>query len=75
MICFAEMSVSVFKASPLPPAPLHARTYKSVKVLAVSYKYSTYQTRYHVSCCFVKWEVCAVITGNSLCFDAAAYMS
>ena len=25
-----------------------------------------------MSCCFVEWEVCAVITGNSLCFDAAA---
>jgi len=64
-----------FKASPLPPAPLHARTYKSVRRLTVGCKYSTYQQRCRVSWCIVKWKICAVIKNNSLCFDAALYMS
>ena len=32
-------TVADLKASPLPPAPLHARTHTSVRPLAVSYKY------------------------------------
>ena len=49
------------KASPLPPAPLHATTYKSTKALPVSYNYSTYQMTYQVSCCFVIWEAYALM--------------
>ena len=64
-----------FKASPLPPAPLHARTYKAVGRLTVGCKYSTYQQRYRVSWCIVKWKMGAVIKKNSLCFDAAMHMS
>ena len=36
--------------------------------------FSAYQTRYHVSWCVVKWEVCAVFSRNYFCLDAAAYM-
>ena len=54
-----------FKASPLPPAPLHAGSYKSARSLALSYKsarslYSTFQTNYQVNCCFAKCEVSTV---------------
>ena len=61
-----------FKASPLPPAPLHAGSYKSARSLALSYKsarslYSTFQTSYRVSCCFAKCEVSAV------CFFSCVY--
>ena len=41
----------------------------------MSCKYSTYQQRYRVSWCIVKWKMGAVIKKNSLCFDAAMHMS
>ena len=62
----------------MPPASLHAGSYKFVRSLAVTYKYSTSQTRYLVSCCSVKSEVSAFIERHSLyslCFVAAVYMS
>ena len=44
--------MSDLKFRPLPPAPLHSRTYKSVEGFAVSYKYAMYRTRYHGSLLF-----------------------
>ena len=57
-----------FKASPLPPAPLHAGGFKSVRSLAVSCTYSTFHSRYRVSRCFVKCEVSAVCFFSCLCY-------
>ena len=48
-----------FKALPLPPAFFHTGSYKSVGPSAVNCKHWTSQTRYQVSCCFVKCEVSA----------------
>ena len=63
----AQESLDLFKASPLPLAPLHAGSYKSARSLALSYKsarslYSTFQTNYQVNCCFAKCEVSTVFS-------------
>ena len=58
----------IFKASPLPPAPLHAGSFKSVRSSTVSCTYWTFHTRYRMSCCFAPCKESAV------CFFSCVYV-